>query len=347
MAHFVSKPTQGIDPVSEINVAKALEQLNDDWHIIHSIAWQGIRGKREGDGEADFVLISKNVGIVVLEVKGGIISIDRGQWKSERADNGQIIDIANPFEQAAASKAKLFKWLNERLPFSIPTIHAVVFPGGRAPNNMGPAASPQIVIDCQDLHDMATAIAKVASHWKSTCQLTDKDVESVIGLLAPTTVIRRTLADDAYDAEQALIKLTDEQRRAFAGLRRTRRAAVYGGPGTGKTLLASEKAAQIAASGARTLLVCYNALLAQALQASSQLNDVKVSTFHALCLSAAHKASMAIPSPIPSTWWDDDALYCLMEGFKANAEKFDAIIIDEGQDFSEDWLAALLEGLND
>jgi len=347
MVQFVSKPIPGVDPHSEVTVAKAFEQLDDDWYVIHSVAWQGIRGKRERDGEADFVLIAKNVGVIVVEVKGGSISIERGQWKSERADDGRIVDIENPFEQAAAGKSKLFKWLGERLPFSTPTMHAVIFPGSRAPRNMGPAASPKIVIDRPGTHEMASAIGRVVSHWKLPCRLTDKQAKQIIDLLAPTTTIRRTLADYTYDAEQALIKLTEEQRRAFAGLRRTRRAVIHGGPGSGKTLLASEKAAQLVANGSRTLLVCYNALLGQALRCSKHLHGVEVSTFHSLCLAAARKANVSIPQPIPQTWWELEAPYYLVEGLTEEADKFDAIIVDEGQDFAEDWLLALLATLRD
>lgn len=347
MVQFISKPVSGIDYASEVTVAKALEQLDDDWHAIHSVAWQGLRGKREGDGEADFLLVNKHVGVIVLEVKGGEISIDRGQWKSQRLDNGVINDIDNPFEQAAAAKSKLYKWIGLRVPFSVPTMHAVVFPGGRAPDNMGPAATPAIVIDAPRLHDMVAAITRVVSHWKMSCKLNEKQVDQVIRLLAPTTAIKRTLADDAYDAEFALVRFTEEQRRAFSGLRRTRRAVIYGGPGTGKTLLAGEKAAQMAADGARVLLVCYNSLLARALQNSKQLANVEVSTFHSLCMAAAKRNGQDVPISPPQSWWEDDAPYFLVEDAKVEAQKYDAIVVDEAQDFSEDWLHVLLTLLKD
>ena len=347
MVQFVSKPVTGHDPVSEVTVAKALEQLGDDWYVIHSVAWQGVRGKREGDGEADFILLNKQVGLIVIEVKGGEISIKRGQWKSKRWDDGVVVDIANPFEQAAAAKSKLYKWLGDRVQFAVPTMHAVVLPGGRAPDNMGPAATPAIVIDSSNLHDLPAAIARVVSHWKMPCKLNEKQIEQVVALLAPTTAIKRTIADDTYDAEHALIRLTDEQRRAFSGLRRTRRAVVYGGPGTGKTLLAGEKAAQMAAEGAKVLLVCYNNLLARALQSSKHLARIEVTTFHSLCMSAARRCGAAIPASPSQAWWETDAPYFLIESGQDEAQKYDAIIVDEGQDFSEDWLHALLSVLKD
>jgi len=342
MVHFISKPIRGVDPASEVTVAKALEQLGDDWHVIHSVAWQGLRGKREGDGEADFILVHKDVGVIVIEVKGGEISVDRGQWKSHRLDNGAIVNIDNPFEQAAAAKSKLYKWVGERVKFVVPTMHAVVFPGGRAPNNMGPAATAAITIDSAGLHDLGASIAKVVSHWKISCKLDQRQVDEVINLLAPTTAIKRTAADDAYDAEHALVRLTEEQRRAFSGLKRTRRAIVYGGPGTGKTLLAGEKAAQMAADGSKVLFVCYNQLLARALQTSKHLSKVDIVTFHSLCMRSAARNGATIPKNPTQSWWDTDAPYQLVESAQDEAQKYDAIVVDEAQDFSEDWLQALL-----
>lgn len=347
MVQFIIKPVPGIAPASEVTVAKALEQLDNDWHAIHSVAWQGPRGNRQGDGEADFVLINKKVGVIVLEVKGGEVFVERGKWRSRRLDNGAINDIDNPFEQAGAAKSKLFKWIGDKVSFNVPTMHAVVFPGGRAPDNMGPAASPSIVIDRAALHHMPASIARITSHWKTHCDLSEKQVEEVIELLAPTTAIKRTVADDAYDAEHALIKLTEEQRRAFSGMRRSRRAVIYGGPGTGKTLLAGEKAAQMAADGTRVLLVCYNNLLSRALQGSKHLAGVEVSTFHALCIAAAKRIGVAIPSSPSQSWWEDEAPYFLVELAKDQSRRYDAIIVDEAQDFSEDWLQSLIGLLKD
>ncbi len=347
MVQFISRPRASVDPSSEVNIAKALEQLSDDWRVIHSVAWQGLRGKKESDGEADFLLINKNAGLIVLEVKGGLVSIEKGQWKSERSDDGRIVDIQNPFEQAAAGKSKLYRWLKDRLSMVVPTMHAVAFPGGRAPVNLGPAATREIVIDGSDLYNMPAAIARVTKHWKIQCSLTEKEIDKVVDLLAPTTAIRRTIADDAYDAEHALIKLTDEQRRAFTGLRRARRAVVYGGPGTGKTLLAGEKAAQLSAEGMRTLLVCYNALLAHALKASKSLANVEVATFHSLCMAAARITGATPSQPIPQSWWEQEAPYQLVEARNDLKDRYDAIVVDEGQDFSQDWIQALLAILRD
>lgn len=346
MVQFVCKPSVGFDPPSEIKVAKALEALNDDWTVIHSVAWQGRRGKRQGDGEADFVLLSKSVGAIVLEVKGGGVFLQNGRWMSEDR-HGQVHTIKDPFVQATASKVALHKWLSDALSLDVPTMHAVAFPDVSIPSRLGPAGTPEIVIDRPGLTDIALRVEMIATHWNLRCSLNTKELKRIINALAPTVAVRRSLADDAYDAEHALVRLTDEQRRAFSGLRRARRAAVFGGPGTGKTLLAAEKAAQLAEDGHKTALVCYNTLLAQALAGSDVLKDVRVSTYHSLCFSELKRAGLNAPSPVTDAWWEQTAPLSLIEACGVSGHRYDAIVVDEGQDFSSDWLQSLLSILSD
>ncbi len=57
------------------------DQLDDRWSVF---AWVGWVLKRRGDGaargEADFVLAQPEHGVVVLGVKGGVLSVENGRW---------------------------------------------------------------------------------------------------------------------------------------------------------------------------------------------------------------------------------------------------------------------------
>jgi hypothetical protein len=94
--------------------------------------------------------------------------------------------------------------------------------------------------------------------------------------------------------------------------------------------------------GFKTLLLCYNELLSKFIQAQFQ-NDpaVRVSTFHSLCTSEAAKASLDIPRDRSGEWWEETAAIMLIEAAAKNQTSFDSIVIDEGQDFSEEWICAL------
>jgi superfamily I DNA/RNA helicase len=123
---------------------------------------------------------------------------------------------------------------------------------------------------------------------------------------------------------------------------------VLGGPGTGKTLLAVERARLLAQQSGRVLLVCYNDLLSRAIAA--QLHDVthvEVTTFHRFCMSRLRAAEMSIPGTPSALWWETQAADALKHTLSSGNSKFDALIVDEAQDFAPRWFDALMAGLND
>jgi superfamily I DNA and RNA helicase len=125
---------------------------------------------------------------------------------------------------------------------------------------------------------------------------------------------------------------------------------VVGPAGSGKSLVAVEKARRMAFDGWRTLFVCFNQPLAtEVLREAEQSGEPPerrptVSTFHRLCETMGQRAGTlpARPSPISQEWWDatlpralDDAIDRLPD------ERYDAIVVDEGQDFRLSWLESL------
>ena len=108
---------------------KALRDgLPNDYVAFHSVAWLA-RDPRSGaqDGEADFVVVHPERGVLVIKVKGGRIVYDgpAGQWYSgEHA-------IKDPFEQARGNKHSLLAKLKD-LPYWrdrwLTIGHAVAFP---------------------------------------------------------------------------------------------------------------------------------------------------------------------------------------------------------------------------
>ena len=73
------------------------------------------------------------------------------------------------------------------------------------------------------------------------------------------------LADD----DRELLRLTEQQFAVLDRLRRQRRVSISGGAGTGKTVLALEKARRLAREGSGVLLTCFNRPLADNLRRSA------------------------------------------------------------------------------
>lgn len=327
---------------SERAVRAALSRLDDKWRIFHSVAWQSERYGRQGDGEADFVLLHPRHGMMILEVKGGQrIEVREGRWYSV-SHNGETFPIKNPFEQAKDSKYALLKYLEGVAPrlAGIPICHAVAFPGATHPAGIGPYGPRDIVIDADDLLEPIKAIERVIDHWGQATQVLQEDIEEITRRLAPTVTVRKRLGTALRAVGAELFDLTEQQKAAFRITRRQRRAAVSGGPGTGKTVLALERALYLAEDGFKVLLVCFNRPLADRLNVAVQGTSVSAMTFHTLCLSECRTAGIPT-NPDDPDWWGTTGANLLLEAAQITATAFDAIIVDEAQDFEGTWLQAL------
>jgi hypothetical protein len=94
----------------------------------------------------------------------------------------------------------------------------------------------------------------------------------------------RSSAAQLHAEEAIRIQLTQQQSRILRGIGARKRAAICGGAGTGKTLLALEKARQLAETTGETLLLCYNHLLADYLKtASLGVARLHAMNYHQLC----------------------------------------------------------------
>lgn len=342
MARYIGLGEDDPSEDSERRVANALRQLPEDWTVLHHVSWQSQRSGRQGDGEADFVLLHPKRGLLVLEVKGGGIEIHDGRW-STIDRRGDRHDIKNPYEQATASKHALLGWLKELgLAGRVRTGHAVAFPHMTWLPNVGPAGPKAISFTKPDLDDIGGTIEQCFEHWGLQAKLSVHDMTKLVGLLAPTVSITPNLAGKTAEAEQDLLLFTAEQVEAFAGLRASRGGLILGGAGTGKTVLAIARAQQLAKDGFRTLLVCYNELLgADLARRAAAPPALTAGTFHSICLAEAAKARLSVPGQKDSAWWEHKAPELLVEACSNTETSFDAVVVDEAQDFSPLWLDAL------
>jgi len=342
MAKYIGLASDEPTEHSEFLVAKALKQLPHDWVVLHHVSWQAMRNGRQGDGEADFIVFHPKRGGLVIEVKGGGVEIDDGRWYTIDR-HGDKHSIKNPYEQATDSKHALIRWLGEHGLSKVRLGHAVIFPHMSVLPNLGPNAPAEISFTKVHLNEIQGCIESCMSHWELNTSLTSAEVDRLVDLLAPTTKISTRLSSLSADAEDQILILTAEQVDVFAGLRARRGGITFGGAGTGKTILAIARAQQLASDGFRTLLVCYNELLGEQLSSRVEGTSLNLTacTYHSLCLKQIRKAKLDVPQKKTSTWWEDEAPNLLIEACVINESMYDAVVVDEGQDFSPLWIDSL------
>lgn len=347
------------------------DQLPNEIVVVHSAGWiyRDARG-RVREGEADFTILAPRAGVFAVEVKGGGVAYDAesGKWYSVDR-HGERHEIKDPFRQASNERHALLdqltghstwsQWKGNRLTLG----HAVVFPDINDSTPLQGPDRPRAIIGVgQDIVELGVWLDRVCRFWRQTGDdpLRAQGVRLVEEVLRRSIEVRPALRSAIDDVEQQRIRLTANQAKVLRTIGGRRRAVISGGAGTGKTLIAVEKARQLAQGGLQVLLLCYNRPLADALELGLQdEKGIVVLSFHQLCdrrvrLAMAStgrnlltEATEAYPGNSDKQLFDVQMPYALALSNELLEEKFDAIIVDEAQDFSDEYWFAIEELLRD
>jgi hypothetical protein len=345
---------------AEVKVYDALRsQLSSRYTVFYSRPWIGTNPDgTEKDGEADFVIAAAETGFLVLEVKGG------GVGRDAKADAWYSIDqhgcrhsIKNPVFQAGRSKHELLERLKSRPELAgrwIGAGIAVVLPDCTGKEALEGVDVPPDHFALRE--DMERLGHWVVERLESTVgekggELGPGGVKALEHLVANSFLLRIPLASTIDSDHERVIAVTEQQYALLDFLERHNRVAVAGAAGSGKTVLALYKALQLAAAhpSSRVLLTCYNAPLAAWLRrAARRAKNLEVASFHDLCSNAAKSAGLGLDDSHKPRFFSQILPEALVESVARRPDtRFDAIVVDEGQDFEDGWLDGLQLCLRD
>ena len=338
-----SAPPSFNDSLGEERVFKALQALPDEITVIYSLRWTHPgRGRiltqpLKAQGEGDFVLFDPRRGVLVVEVKGGEVWCERGRWFQRNRKTGAVKDI-DPEKQAGDTMYRLKSEVDDRVPRakSLLFCHAVWFPDGTVDRNMLPVNyHPAMTLDAVDVSQVQAAIGRAFAYWASLYKgsggVSDEVAGQVFDTLAPTLSLVPSVKQRIDETEEYLVRLTDEQARIIGFLDDQAHAAIVGPAGTGKTLLAVEKARRLASSAEPVLFLCYNAALRDHLSKNHQLPNVRYQNFHGL--------AREVTGPDGTL---EEAVDTLLAHLADDGPlPYDHLVLDEAQDLHRDWLEYL------
>lgn len=323
------------------------DQLPDSAALFHSVPL--LEGVNER--EIDLLVAWPGVGIAAVEVKGGHVTRDAQGWHQESAGAKHKID---PVVQAQDGKKMLERYLRQHSSGTTASAsaHVVAFPYTKVPGTWhAPDCPRSAVIDSQDLPVAADVLARaIGVQGEGRAPLTDAGLEVLVDLVAGRLVGQTSLLSATEENDQRIDRMTQDQRSTLDRLRYHRRLRVIGGAGTGKTWLAMEQARRLARDGERVALVCYSRGLArwferQALAWPRKERPAYVGLFHQLPVEWGAEAG----ADDDTDYWERRLPLQLGElaGQRSQAELFDSVVVDEGQDFGELWWRSLLACLRD
>ena len=336
------------------------DTLDDNILVFHSLSLiMPVVGRQTAVGECDFVIFDRNGGILIVEVKGGGIQHDpsaSAEWYSVDRNNRKH-SIKDPFRQSESYRHRVLSFIKGK----IASLNNIYFPAGHcvafsdiSQNQLGGIVAhnrPREIIACsEDLNDLQAWYSKATAYWNddpARPTLGRAGMNEIERLLLRPVLARPSLSVKISDEEEARIKLTEQQMRLAHCLSQNQKANIIGGAGTGKTVMAKYMAEGLAAEGRRTLLICYNRGLGDRLRRDTEnVDNLEAGSFHSVFqkilgtkFSQYFREAKSEPSYAGMDEWDVIRPYAYALAISDLEFSYDAIVVDEGQDFrNEFWL---------
>jgi hypothetical protein len=338
-----------------VNRLKA--QCPADWTVVADVKWALEKGGWVRSGQADAVVFAPGFGMAVLEVKGSrrIRVEDDGQWYRYELDNGRetkvLIEEPPPAQADRNMHEIVNKLVLEGRYSSFPGRYAslAVYPQGEA-DQVPPMFDESRLVTHRHMGNLPSRIRHALERSGPGKRGEDMTIEVIDRMV--TTLSNRGFTVTHVDSDavvnadiKRVEELTRQQFWTLRGLFGFPRVAVVGPAGSGKTLLAISHVESLVSADRRVLFACFNKNLAESLRAKHP--DIA----HAIFSVDRFFSSMVSGGQVPA---DTEARRQYFKetlpgmAFEKAAslhesEKYDAIVVDEGQDFNELRVLVLLE----
>ncbi|MDD3415455.1 MAG: NERD domain-containing protein [Lachnospiraceae bacterium] len=330
---------------AERTIYKWLEDLK--WKncvVLHSL---GIAHHEKNIfGEIDFVVISTE-GILCIEVKGGQVYRKDGIWCFKNRFGQENTKNTGPFEQAQGNmqslRGELQKRLNKGDLISRCQYACCVMTPDCCINETGLDIIPEVLFDGkQTKEDIIQFFDDSFSYWRNVCmtkhgfeggKLSLSDIDRVVDLLRGDFKFVPALSVILNRTDEQLLSVTDEQYSIMEGCEENDRLLISGAAGTGKTLLAMEQCRRLSAAGKKVLYLCYNRLIASYVKECRDQEKGKYDVYNLHQLLIEECNDLSIPA-LGCDFFEKELPNIFIERNEIGQinRKYDAVIIDEGQD---------------
>jgi len=324
-------------------------ELPAEWVALHSLGLP--RHETKIWGEADIVVLS-TAGIFAIEVKGGKVSCADGVWTFTGPDFQAYSKKEDPWTQAKSAMMAV----RERLQAASPDFrnalfgYGVIMPFTRFTVS-GAEILPEVLLDKKHFRQpFGHYVSHLERHWRETSLqkhgrnyhgLTPDLIRKARQILRPDLETALSIGGWLTGVESQLLQLTNDQIRISRRMVANPRTVVRGAAGTGKSVLALDRALHHVRNGSRVLFLCFNQLLAAhvrvAVEDHPRSAGVDVWHAHALYKEIIDAAGMlrqldALDSDDPEFFpkrFPELAAEAICE---TAHRSWDVVIIDEAQD---------------
>lgn len=310
-----------------------LNQLPEEYYVFHSFEIVTIKNNQILESETDFVIFHPKKGLICLEAKAGQVKYENGYWQY---GSGKAMKHNGPYIQAKRNKWNLRDYMVEHgLEYecnNCKKLHAVWFPDVPEANFKG-ASLPgegdiRITLTSDSFGHIQECIDNIFAFEgqdRCTTNLSEKSVQKILErVLAPSFNLISLQQIEQERNKNVFKRMLREQVALLNYLEEQNNAIINGLAGTGKTVMAVEKARRHSERDEKVLFLCYNTFLNEHLCEKYPYPYVSYYTVAGLSQRLCEKV-------------DYKALQeKLMQMFLEGTFPYQHVIIDEGQDFGRE-----------
>lgn len=345
-------------PNSEKQLFKALSRLNsNDFTVFYNQEFVGeYNSKERMQYEIDFIIVDHRYdtleSILVLEVKGGNLQYDA--YNDKWSQNEREMPMS-PITQVTTA---MYSFLNrfKNILNDVNVSWGLAFPDVEIdydtdlPTNLNRIK----IFDCNDIDNIEERLIEYFDQTKLEINRSGADLKN-FSLLKERLLVNcdfvKPLHRSIKENNEVFIKLTKLQSLVVRALEANQNVIIQGPAGSGKTLIAYEKALQYKEQGKRVLYLTFNKEIATHLRDKYRSNNIalndldsqgelEITNFHFWCKRIAERNESFAKQKSEDEYFNTYIPNKALEVIKADTSYpiYDVVIIDEGQDFRENWL---------
>lgn len=333
-------------PMAEKKVYEALEKLGDNFYIFHSVQWlKRTRKWASTWKENDFLILNKNLGALVLEVKGGDIEYKDTVFHQINSKTGEVAVLDTMKKKDPLSQAidgvyhyrdmleKICRATNNRLALDdrFPVEAAVWFPTCVIDDRIKSfplkyREAEKAILDYNSFEKGAQAIYDIFDFYQSRnkVDISEEEFQKILDAIATDFELITAPAVKKGQLDNAFLKLTNEQSGLLDYISEQNNATIQGVAGTGKTLIAKEAARRFGLENRKVLFLCFNKLLFKYLKHMYPYQNVSYYNIHTF-ISQYGNIDEDLSKP--------EIRANALQKIDWESIDFEDVIIDEAQDF--------------
>ena len=319
-------------------IDEIIKRFRDHTTHLEYIKSLEVEGWTWKEKEIDFVIYNRSKGIMFIEAKAGAVWCDHGIWRYASG-----LEMKDPFKQADDGRWIFENTLRDmqkydpnpvvnrcKFHFAVwfPSVTKTALKGIDLPQN----ADETVILTADDIDNPLNSIERIFSYNILSDQiqtgLSDADHNFLLNhFLCPAFKILPPKSFDLDYKRKKFDAMIIEQSNILNYLEYQRSAVINGAAGTGKTMIAVEKARRHSQKGEKVLFLCFNNKLRDFLEREHKYEGVSYYTIDSFACKMCSTPTA-----------DFDYLESVLLECDDDYQNFpyDHIIVDEGQDFGQD-----------